>query len=233
MKLKFAAILLLLTLCSFGQNYNVDMQVLRSDLLQNTYKKDSTANALVIYDFGNTFIDRETFKLVFQRKQKIKILTDDPFSVTGFLYFMVCDDKMCLPPEDVPLDFAINGGETTVDKGGDDFDASILPNMPNLDLDNPIIPGEEIVTSKDWWILLLLGFGGGLFALLTPCVFPMIPLTVSFFTKGSENKRKGMFKAIMYGLFILLIYVSLSIPFHFGSDPEVLNEISTIFLSSA
>lgn len=74
MKLKFASILLLLTLCSFGQNYNVDMQVLRSDLLQNTYKKDSTANALVIYDYGNSYIDRETFKLVFQLKQKIKIL---------------------------------------------------------------------------------------------------------------------------------------------------------------
>tara|TARA_R110002073_G_scaffold50_11_gene1025 strand:- start:7090 stop:9075 length:1986 start_codon:yes stop_codon:yes gene_type:complete len=77
--------------------------------------------------------------------------------------------------------------------------------------------------------ILLLGFAGGLLALLTPCVFPMIPLTVSFFTKHSQNKRKGITNAILYGLFIVIIYILLSIPFHFldSLDPEILNNIST------
>ena len=70
--------------------------------------------------------------------------------------------------------------------------------------------------------IFLLGFLGGLIALLTPCVFPMIPLTVSFFTKSAQNKKKGLRDAIMYGFFIFLIYVLLSIPFHLldSLDPE-------------
>ena len=77
--------------------------------------------------------------------------------------------------------------------------------------------------------ILLLGFFGGLLALLTPCVFPMIPLTVSFFTKQSKTKRKGISNAILYGLFIVIIYILLSLPFHFidSLDPEILNNIST------
>jgi thiol:disulfide interchange protein len=77
--------------------------------------------------------------------------------------------------------------------------------------------------------IFLLGFVGGLLALLTPCVFPMIPLTVSFFTKQSKNKKKGIFNAILYGFFIVFIYILLSLPFHFldNLDPEILNTIST------
>lgn len=79
------------------------------------------------------------------------------------------------------------------------------------------------------WGIFILGFLGGLLALLTPCVFPMIPLTVSFFTKQNKSKGKGIANAILYGFFILLIYVLLSIPFHFldSIDPEILNTIST------
>jgi thiol:disulfide interchange protein DsbD len=74
-----------------------------------------------------------------------------------------------------------------------------------------------------------LGFLGGFIALLTPCVFPMIPLTVSFFTKSAGNAKKGLFNAILYGFFIFLIYVLLSIPFHLldSLDPGILNTIST------
>ena len=77
--------------------------------------------------------------------------------------------------------------------------------------------------------IFLLGFVGGLLALLTPCVFPMIPLTVSFFTKQSQSKSKGISNAILYGVFITVIYLLLSLPFHFldSLDPEILNTIST------
>ena len=79
------------------------------------------------------------------------------------------------------------------------------------------------------WTIFILGFLGGLIALLTPCVFPMIPLTVSFFTKHSESRKKGIQNASLYGFFIFLIYVLLSLPFHFlsSASPEILNTIST------
>lgn len=79
------------------------------------------------------------------------------------------------------------------------------------------------------WDLFFLGFLGGLLALLTPCVFPMIPLTVSFFTKQSGDRKKGITNAILYGVFIVAIYVLLSVPFHFldSLDPEILNNVST------
>ena len=74
-----------------------------------------------------------------------------------------------------------------------------------------------------------LGFIGGLIALLTPCVFPMIPLTVSFFTKQTKQKSKGIANALLYGFFIVLIYFLLSLPFHlFNSvDSQILNTIAT------
>lgn len=83
--------------------------------------------------------------------------------------------------------------------------------------------------SSGLWHLFLIGFLGGLIALLTPCVFPMIPLTVSFFTKKSTNKATGVRNAFLYGFFILLIYILLSVPFHFLDklNPEILNNIST------
>lgn len=83
--------------------------------------------------------------------------------------------------------------------------------------------------SENFWTYLLLGFFGGLIALLTPCVFPMIPLTVSFFTKGAKDKSKGKRDAFIYGFFILLIFVLLSVPFHIidGIAGNIFNQIST------
>ena len=99
----------------------------------------------------------------------------------------------------------------------------------SIDLDNPQsnCGSNNSEESQTLWHIFLLGLLGGIIALLTPCVFPMIPLTVSFFTKG--KKDKGLFNAIMYGFFIMLIYFLLSIPFHFlpGLNPEILNQIST------
>lgn len=84
-------------------------------------------------------------------------------------------------------------------------------------------------SSSSPWELLLLGFLGGLIALITPCVFPMIPVTVSFFTKRSINKKQGIKNGLLYGLSIFLIYVLASIPFHLlgNVQPEIFNSIST------
>ena len=101
----------------------------------------------------------------------------------------------------------------------------------SLDFKKPLTNcgAEQQKPQNDNWLVLGLGFLGGLIALLTPCVFPMIPLTVSFFTKGNKDKAKGKRDAFIYGFFILLIFVLLSIPFHIidGISGNIFNQIST------
>ncbi|WP_294233455.1 cytochrome c biogenesis protein CcdA [uncultured Chryseobacterium sp.] len=103
--------------------------------------------------------------------------------------------------------------------------------ISSIDIKNPLTDcgtGSSKI-NENYWTYLLLGFIGGLIALLTPCVFPMIPLTVSFFTKGNKNPAKGKRDALIYGFFILLIFVLLSVPFHLidGIAGNIFNEIST------
>ena len=104
--------------------------------------------------------------------------------------------------------------------------------IPTIDLVNPVDNcGAESGVTTDSGILsiFLLGFLGGLIALLTPCVFPMIPVTVSFFTKKASNKKQAIRNGVLYGFFIFLIYVLASIPFHLlgNVQPEIFNSIST------
>ncbi|MBS1614226.1 MAG: protein-disulfide reductase, partial [Bacteroidetes bacterium] len=86
----------------------------------------------------------------------------------------------------------------------------------------------DVAEDQSLLSIIILGFLGGFTALLTPCVFPMIPLTVSFFTKRSESKTKGKLEALFYGFSIVLIYFLLAVPFLiFNISPDTLNEIST------
>lgn len=91
--------------------------------------------------------------------------------------------------------------------------------------------GEAAHDSKksSFWTVFVLGFLGGLIALITPCVFPMIPVTVSFFTKRSKTRKQGVKNGLLYGLSIFLIYVLASVPFHLlgNVQPEIFNSIST------
>jgi len=169
--------------------------------------------------------------------QKVKLAAGDT-RIEGDVYFMVCNAEMCLPPETVEFVFDTEKGvgmdkldlETT-----DGSDAGVNKTkykIANVDLKNPLNQcGEPVETedSQSLWTVFILGFLGGLVALLTPCVFPMIPLTVSFFTKGSENKRKGIMNALTYGFFIFFIYILISLPFHIFDSiaPNILNVIAT------
>jgi thiol:disulfide interchange protein len=89
----------------------------------------------------------------------------------------------------------------------------------------------DVQTSADAsaWSVFFLGFLGGLIALITPCVFPMIPVTVSFFTKRSKTKKEGIKNGVLYGLSIFSIYILASVPFHIigNVQPEIFNSIST------
>ena len=165
--------------------------------------------------------------------QEIRV-TDPSKHVTGIIEYMACDDERCIFPDPLPFDLNVQTGSGSVGEVVIDStkkSVACIYRLEGVDLDNPVIPkGDKRAESESsLFKLLLLGFLGGLVALLTPCVFPMIPMTVGFFTKGSEDKAKGMRRALIYGLMIFLIYIAFSIPFHFleNVSPEIFNEIST------
>lgn len=124
---------------------------------------------------------------------------------------------------DLPVSF------TTALEGG--VASSLKLKSAAINIKNPVNNcGDDNTESKSIVAIFLLGFLGGLIALITPCVFPMIPVTVTFFTKKSQSRRKGITNAVLYGLFIFLIYVAITIPFHIASktiSPEIFNNIST------
>ncbi len=102
--------------------------------------------------------------------------------------------------------------------------------VASIDINNPVNNcGDEGTKNKSIFSIFLLGLLGGLIALLTPCVFPMIPVTVTFFTKKSQRKGQGITNAVLYGLFIFLIYILITVPFHIAGNtsPEIFNNIST------
>ena len=161
----------------------------------------------------------------------VQIIETDKDIIYVDYEFMVCNDVMCLPPAYIELQFDLKTGigvdVLDLDSGEESEDLStVIPALPNVDLEDPLGECGDRTEASNMGMIFLFGFLGGLIALLTPCVFPMIPLTVSFFTKG-DGEGKGLGKAVLYGFFIFLIYAVLSIPFHFNTDPEVLNEIAT------
>jgi len=158
-------------------------------------------------------------KVVF--RQKIKVLSPKDFILKGTLNFMCCDDKQCLPPNDVDFEFAI--------KGNPDVQATAVtatPSEPIRDTAKTIAPaiakndsnarkiaqtalGEtdaDKAADKSLLWFFLISFLAGLAAIITPCVFPMIPMTVTFFMHDSTNKKKARMQAIVYGLSIIVIY---------------------------
>jgi thiol:disulfide interchange protein len=111
------------------------------------------------------------------------------------------------------------------------IESSTRIKIASIDINDPQSPcGDEGTKNKSLLSIFFLGILGGLIALLTPCVFPMIPVTVTFFTKKSQDKKKGVFNAVLYGLFIFFIYVLITVPFHVAGkaiSPEIFNNIST------
>ncbi|MDA8559235.1 thioredoxin family protein [Flavobacteriaceae bacterium] len=156
-----------------------------------------------------------------------KIIDD----ITAVIAYQACDDVVCIFRE-ANLIFNFDGSTLAIENVDLTSDIYENNNALEIDLKNTellsTINDSSALTSNSYLNLFILGFIGGLLALLTPCVFPMIPLTVSFFT-SNKSEQNSKFNAIIYGLFIVGIYLSLSIPFHFldSIDPEILNSIST------
>ncbi|MEP3210237.1 MAG: cytochrome c biogenesis protein CcdA [Maribacter sp.] len=190
-----------------------------------------TKESTTITEYSDIFeVDETFFKENAVFTQRIKILNTDVKQIDVNLFYQVCKE-VCIPV-DKDFSFRLDGGEAvvanhTVDERSLTMSAALKKDLKNKEL---LQDAAEVVEGGSGiWGIFGLGFLGGLIALLTPCVFPMIPLTVSFFTKQSQQKSRGIANAILYGFFIVLIYFLLSLPFHvFDSvDSQILNTIAT------
>ena len=153
---------------------------------------------------------------------------------TGTAFFMqvhysVADGESFYPESSPPLKIFTGTGPAPAAVSNRILIETINLSKPLTDCKTSSSISDDKVESKGMMSLFFLGFLGGLVALLTPCVFPMIPLTVSFFTKKAENRKSGVKNAFLYSFFIFLIYILLSLPFHFLDklNPDILNNIST------
>ncbi|MFT4760392.1 MAG: thiol:disulfide interchange protein [Paraglaciecola sp.] len=194
-------------------------------------------------------MDVTKFKKAFTMRQSVTA-ADLTKPLTGAVEFMTCDDTRCLPPTEVPfkVDFSsmqalignaamektvispvVAGGDGTVNvpMEGNVIDQEIATIQATYK--NPIgdCGAEDNAKGQGLIMTFVFGFLGGLLALLTPCVFPMIPLTVSYFTKSSTNKATGIRNALIYGLSIIVIYVGLGLIITAVFGPEALNALST------
>jgi thiol:disulfide interchange protein len=150
-------------------------------------------------------------------KQKV-IVEGDVKTINGFVEFMVCDDSKCLPPTEVELFFNLSES-TKIMATSTDNQTIKAGTIESLSPKND--------SQKGLWTIFFIAFLSGFAALLTPCVFPMIPMTVSFFTKQSKTKAAGIKNAIIYGISIIVIYVLLgtAVTGIFGAD--ALNALAT------
>ncbi len=146
-------------------------------------------------------------KAIFKQIVEVKGET----TIEGIIEYMICNDENCMPPTEESFSLNI---------GGSNVSTSVSSEVATPEHQNK-------TENKSYWGIFWLAFIGGFAALLTPCVFPMIPMTVSFFTKQSESKAAGIRNAIIYGFSIIFIYVVLgtSVAAIFGAD--ALNALST------
>jgi len=147
--------------------------------------------------------------------QKIKLNSSEPVDIKGFVLFMSCNDETCTPPEEVEFSFQFNEGaeiESTIT----DLTTSSSESMSSSG------------SGQTLWLFILISALAGFAAILTPCVFPMIPMTVSFFMRGSDDRRKSIRNGIFFGFSIVLIFSLLGALFSFGIfGPNVGSILST------
>ena len=125
---------------------------------------------------------------------------------------MGCDDEQCLPPNDAEFSFNLNGSPNT---------------KPLSEVANPVSQ-DAAGTGQGLWLFLMISLVAGFASILTPCVFPMIPMTVSFFMRGNENRGKAIRTGLFFGLSIVFIFTLLGALFSFGVfGPNVGNILST------
>jgi thiol:disulfide interchange protein len=167
--------------------------------------------------FDNTFqMTLRYFSNEVVLKQKIKLKSDAPVEISGYVLYMGCNDETCLPPNEADFSFSFYQdnapGATNAPNAVNDIQTTTLGSAS----------GQTI------WLFILISALAGLAAILTPCVFPMIPMTVSFFMRGSENRGKSIRTGFFFGFSIVLIFTLLGALFSFGIfGPNVGSILST------
>jgi cytochrome c biogenesis protein CcdA/thioredoxin-related protein len=155
-----------------------------------------------------------------EMKAVIVIQGPVPAKLQGSLFYTYGKGNEFYPSNEYHFTVPLEGG----------VESTTRIQVASININQPVNNcGDEGTKGKSILSIFLLGLLGGMIALLTPCVFPMIPVTVTFFTKRSQDKSKGIMKGVLYGSFIFLIYVIITIPFHLANktNPEIFNNIST------
>lgn len=211
-------------------------------------------NEQAVYDklFG---MDVRYFEKEAKFVQRIR-LEGGTYRIEGYLEYAACNDQNCLPPSEESFmftgtaDIAAAEGEATEDEAEDEEkEESSAENEETTessvaDSQSPTIGGQSSwwqpviselrafgesagTVDRSWLYIFFTGFIGGLLALFTPCVWPIIPMTVSFFLKRSKDKKKGIADAMTYGLAIVVIYVTLGLLVTLLFGASALNALST------
>lgn len=166
--------------------------------------------------------------------QKFKVLEEGKYDIAGEIYFQACNGETCIAPTTETFDFKEGQIQTTQDVNNVPQSQNVVVNESsssswwqptNIPASKAQTP--QTTTNAPWWQIFLWGFLGGLAALITPCVWPLIPMTVSFFLKKNKTKAKSIKDAAIYGISIIVIYLvlGLAITLIFGAGK--LNELAT------
>jgi thiol:disulfide interchange protein len=193
-----------------------------------------------VFEIGTPLVQKDELgtSLFFENKaifkQKIEILSDQAFTVNCNLFFQLCNHEGCLPPFDYIAKFKVSGFQASgtalveIDTTNNAQVNNTDTNNTKSSMDQAPAPIKQKEKKKDSNVVIFIaGFIAGLVALLTPCMFPMIPMTVTFFTKQSKTRSEGIFKALIYGASIVLIYVAFGLVFTAIMGPLGLNDLST------
>ena len=160
--------------------------------------------------------------------QNIKLLNKDLNQIKVEIDYSSCDDELCVFRNET-FNVVFDNSIITTESDNVTLEDVRRYNALELDLDKSNYNSTNFIEKSNYFEIFIFGLIAGFLALLTPCVFPMIPLTVSYFIDESKLSYSGAISASLYGGFIVLIYILLSIPFHvFDSlNPNILNTIST------
>jgi thiol:disulfide interchange protein DsbD len=195
-------------------------QVVYQDSANLEFAGDLQKSVEPIKKYDKTFdmnLQYYTDSVVFT--QLVRLKNKESAQIKGFVTFMGCNDETCLPPNDVPFIIPVSNGKVTVSASGS-ISSADQPEGKNNNSGSP-------------WIFILISFLAGLAAVLTPCVFPMIPMTVSFFMRGSGNRKSGIKTAIFFGLSIVAIFTLLGALFSIGIfGPNIGNVLSTHWIAN-
>ena len=182
-----------------------------------------------IVGFDNVFkMDLFYYENEANFNQNIKLLDKDLNQIKVEIDYSSCDDELCIFRNET-FNVVFDNSIITTESDNVTLEDVRRYSALELDLDKSNYNSTNFIERSNYFEIFIFGLIAGFLALLTPCVFPMIPLTVSYFIDESKLSYSGAISASLYGGFIVLIYILLSIPFHvFDSlNPNILNTIST------